>query len=572
MIAKISSGRSTVGLIRYLFDTRKAKDHTDPHLVASWDGFAPDPGRADDFDAARKLLVADLDLHVAQAKRLGRAPEQHVWHCSIRAAETDRILSDEEWAGIARRVVAATGIAPADDHDGCRWVAVRHAPDHVHIAATKVRADLRTARHWNDYLTADRQLATIEKEYGLRQVVRGDRTAAQRPTRAEQEKALRKGHQQTARERLRTTVRTAVAAAASTEEFIHLLSATDGILIDVKHFPSGDVRGYKVALEGDTNGADEPIWYSGSVLSPDLSLPKIQERLTATEPHSVDQPRGRHRPGPWHQATAAAELIPHRLERGDDESAQAHLAAFGEALDVLPLIAPGSVRPQLRQATAVFERATRSRIRAEHQQARALRGAVRAMLREPAPKDGAALAMFLDAALLVVIAAARWHQLRRHDQQVMAAQQTLIHLRTAYDQTAPPVLTAMAQRKPPTSAVERYAQHVHAAIPAHAQQILDDPAWAALAASLAQAENTGHEPAALLAQATAHRGLDDARSPAQVLAWRIQRRAHRPAPSGRALAALARSARTVPAAAQDPVPPRPSTSRYGLAEQAGRRR
>ena len=73
MIAKISGGKDTAGLIRYLFDTKRAKDHTDPHLVASWDGFAPDPGRADDFDATKKLLVADLDLHVKQARRLGRA-------------------------------------------------------------------------------------------------------------------------------------------------------------------------------------------------------------------------------------------------------------------------------------------------------------------------------------------------------------------------------------------------------------------------------------------------------------------------------------------------------------------
>lgn len=107
MIAKIGSGKSTAGLIRYLFDTKKAKDHTDPHLVASWDGFASDPGRADDFDATKLRLVADLDLRVKQARRLGRAPERHVWHCSVRAAPGDRHLTDAEWADIARRIVAA---------------------------------------------------------------------------------------------------------------------------------------------------------------------------------------------------------------------------------------------------------------------------------------------------------------------------------------------------------------------------------------------------------------------------------------------------------------------------------
>ncbi|MGK5448049.1 relaxase/mobilization nuclease domain-containing protein, partial [Streptomyces radiopugnans] len=335
MIAKISSGKDTAGLIRYLFDTTRAKDHTDPHLVASWDGFAPDPGRSTDPAATRKLLVADLDLRVRQARRLGRAPERHVWHCSLRAATTDRHLSDAEWADIARRVVAATGIAPHGDPDGCRWVAVRHAPDHIHIAATTVRGDLRQARHWNDYLTADRELAAIETEYGLRQVVRGDRTAAKRPTRAEQEKARRHGRQKTSRERLRTTIRQLISIATSPEEFLHLLDGVEGILVDVQHYPSGDIRGYKVAAEGDTNTAGQPVWFSGSTLAPDLSYPKIQQRLTAIDPHPAHRPD--HRTTPWQQAAAAADRIPHHLDHSDDAVAQAHLAAFGEALDTLPL-------------------------------------------------------------------------------------------------------------------------------------------------------------------------------------------------------------------------------------------
>ncbi|MEW2622870.1 mobilization protein [Streptomyces sp. NPDC048106] len=537
MIAKISSGKSTAGLIRYLYDTKKAKDHTDPHLVASWDGFAPDPGRADGFDATKKLLVADLDLHVKQAERLGRAPKQHVWHCSIRAAKTDRHLGDEEWADIARRVVAATGIAPTGDPDGCRWVAVRHAPDHIHIAATKVRADLRTARHWNDYLTADRELAVIEKEYGLHQVARGDRTAAKRPTRAEQEKAKRAGQARTARECLRATVRTAVAAATSTEEFTYLLEHTNGILVDVKHFPSGDVRGYTVALEGDVNAVQEPVWYSGSELSPDLSFPKIRKRLDATEPQ-----QGPRKTNPWHQATAAAERIPHRLEHGEDTAAQAHLAAFGEALDALPLRAPQAIQPQLRQAAEAFERATRSRIQAEHRHARVLHGAVRAMVREPTPKDGALLAMFLDAAILAVIAAVRWHQLRHHDQQVAAAHQALVHLQAAYEQTAIAPLTVLAQRRPPAQVVERHILLIRQTVPDHAEQVLEDPAFDALAAVLADAEKAGHDPKQLLQQAADQRALDDARRPARVLTWRVERLSTRSAPSARARAAQAQSA------------------------------
>jgi hypothetical protein len=46
---------------------------------------------------------------------------------------------------------------------------------------------------------------------------------------------------------------------------------------------------------------------------------------------------------------------------------------------------------------------------------------------EPAPSDGTALATLLDAAILVTIAATRWHQFRCH------AQQALLHLRAAFD-------------------------------------------------------------------------------------------------------------------------------------------
>ncbi|MYY08867.1 mobilization protein [Streptomyces sp. SID4919] len=541
MIAKISSGKSTTGLIRYLFDTKKAKDHTDPHLVASWDGFAPDPGRTDDFDTARKLLVADLDLRVKQAKRLGRAAEKHVWHCSVRAAPDDRILTDNEWADIARRIVHATGIAPEGDPDGCRWVAVRHAPDHIHIAATKVRGDLRTARHWNDYLHADHELATVEKEYDLHRVIRGDRTAAQRPTRTEQEKALRTGRQTTTREQLRTTVRTVVAVATSPEEFIRVLTGVEGVLLEVQRFPSGDVRGYKIALQGDVNAQGEPVWFSGSKLASDLSYPQIRRRLDATEAPSTGRAGTRRRPDAWHQATAAADRVPHRLGQADDEAAQAHIAAFGEALDALPLVAPAGIRPQLRQAATAFERATRSRIRAQHDQAQALRGAIRALRTAPAGGDGSGLAMFLDIALVAVIATIRWHRLRHHDQQVAAAQQALVHLQAAYGQAATAPLAALATRQPPASTVERMARHIRATIPDHSEEVLTDPAWASLATALAEAETSGHDPGHLLQNAADQRTLDDAHSPAEVLTWRIHRLAHRPPPSARALAAQARS-------------------------------
>ncbi|MGW1338441.1 hypothetical protein ACWD7B_29540 [Streptomyces rubiginosohelvolus] len=330
-------------------------------------------------------------------------------------------------------------------------------------------------------------------------------------------------------------------------------------MVDVKQFPSGDVRDYTVSPKGDTNAQQEPIWYSGSALAPDLSLPKIRKRVDATEPQESP-----HTTIPWHRATAAAESIPHRLEHAEDAAAQAHLAAFGEAFNALPLRAPQTIRPQLRQAADAFERATRSRVQAEHQHARALRGAVRAMIREPAPKDGALLAMFLDAAILAVIAAARWHQLRNHDQQVAAAHQTLIQLQAAYKHTAVAPLTALAQRRPPQQVVQRHTLLIHQTMPDHAKQAAEGPSFDALTAVLAAAEKAGHDPKQLLQQATGERALDDARSPARVLTWRIERLSARPVPSERARVARIRSATrwsvapvrpTTVASASQPQPP-----------------
>ncbi|MCX2178968.1 relaxase/mobilization nuclease domain-containing protein [Streptomyces sp. SKN60] len=517
MIAKIGKpGHKTRGVLNYLFGPGRANEHTDPHLVASWDGFAPDPGR--DPDATVAQLSAVLDLRVKQAGH--KAPKSHVWHCSIRAAPEDRHLTDDEWATIARRVLDATGIAPAGDPDACRWVAVRHADDHIHIVATKVRGDLRPPRNWNDFLRADKELVAIEKEYGLRQVPRGDRTAAKRPTRAEQEKARRTGNARTFREHLRTIVRTAVSAATTTEEFFRIVEGA-GALVDVQYFPSGDIRGYKVALDGDTNAQGDPVWFSGSALAPDLSYPKVAERLTAT----AATPTERSEAAAWRRLALAIDRTPDHLTHDEDDAGQAHITALAETLDALPLVAPAGLRPQLVQAATVFERASRSRIRARHQQSQTTRRAVKAILREPAPKDGILLTTVLDALLLAVIAAQHWHRTRNHTQQADAARQAADHLRAAYQAQAAEPLAVLRQRGTRLAESLRRRQEftLRRALPELAEQILAEPGWPALAATLARAEAAGHKPAALLTEATARRETDTATSVSEVLTWRLHR-------------------------------------------------
>lgn len=83
--------------------------------------------------------------------------------------------------------------------------------------------------------------------------------------------------------------------------------------------------------------------------------------------------------------------------------------------------------------------------------------------------------------------------------------------------------------------------HIRQTVPEHADQIINSPAWDALTAALTDAQTAGHDPGRLLRQTADQRTLNDAHSPAKVLAWRIHRMSRRPAPSPRARAAQARS-------------------------------
>ncbi|WNI30341.1 mobilization protein [Streptomyces sp. ITFR-6] len=558
MIPKIILGagpKATQRTIAYLFGKGRANEHTDPHLVASWNGFAPDPGRSPHRNPkdVEAQLVAQLDQPV---KMLGdKAPRDTVWHCPVRAAPEDPILSDGQWADIARRMVAAAGIAPQGDEEACRWVAVRHADDHIHIAATLVRHDGRRPERDYDQRAVQREARSIEADYGLRRLKPGDGTGAEHHTSKEHFKAKRLGQGAAARDILRLRVRRAVAAASDEAEFFALLEST-GVAVRFKRGPSGDALGCNFALPHDTNDKGEPVFYAGSTLAPDLSLPKIRKSLATTSPEPVTV-----RPGnPWHQATAAAERIPHHLTHGDDQTAQGQLVLLGATLDLLPINAPTAAKAELERAAAAFERATRSRIAADLASTHALRRGIQTIWRDrPSDGDGSGIAMLLDTVLTAVVLAMHWHRTHQHAQQEAAAEQALVHLQVAYAQIAEPVLTGLAQRAPSPQMKHRYAHHLQQAVPEHAARILDDPAWDALTAVLAEAEAAGHNATTVLVQALGQRTLDDAHSPARALTWRIRRLGDRHAPSPRAQAARARSTTQRAAAPVHPVaaPPPP---------------
>lgn len=81
-----------------------------------------------------------------------------------------------------------TGLAVRGDDEAVRWVAVRHAPDHIHIVATLARQDGTRPRLWNDFYQVRQACQEMERRLGVQATAPGDRTAARRCTRAESEK------------------------------------------------------------------------------------------------------------------------------------------------------------------------------------------------------------------------------------------------------------------------------------------------------------------------------------------------------------------------------------------------
>lgn len=145
--------------------------------------------------------------------------------------------------------------------------------------------------------------------------------------------------------------------------------------------------------------------------------------------------------------------------------------------------------------------------------------------------------MLLSTLVLVTLAAAHWHSARGHAQQAHAPRQTAEHLRTAYRQAATtPMRTLHDQgRALPDAQRRTYETTIRAALPNHGVQADGVPATTdALAATLAQAEQAGHDPEALLRQAIDMRELDTATDVNDVLVWRLRRIAQLPAHPGAA--------------------------------------
>ncbi|MFI9155668.1 relaxase/mobilization nuclease domain-containing protein [Streptomyces sp. NPDC053367] len=531
MPKKARDGTDTWGLLDYLYGPGKRDEHTDPHMVASWDDpYVEDPARSLNMTIADLALILDAPVHALLCKR----PARHVYHVAVRNPPEDRLLTDEEWARVAREMMHASGIAPHGDDQACRWVAIRHADDHIHIVATQARQDGRLPRLRQDIVQMHAVARNFEVEFGLRRLKHGDKTARIWPKTGEQEKAARRGLSEPVRETLQRTVREAAAAAVSDSDFFARLTAS-GVRVKQRVAPDGNVTGYSVAMPGDRDGGQHAVWFSGARLASDLSLPRVRERwqnpvrVPAVAPAEM-----------WREAELRVRAAAEQLGAGGLHQGAGDVAALGDLIVIAAVIAPRMVRDRLKDVAFEFERA--SRVPGD----RALEGQSRRLYRESAyllSRSAAAAGRsdtvsglgFLLALVTAIEASRRWHQAQEHRAQAEASGKAGRLLREAVEVTAGAsaarayrprpkrnaARSAGVRRKPAASGERPMAGVVQEALPVHAREVLADPAWPALRTRLAAVEKAGEDPVDVLAAVAARRELGSADSVAEVLTWRL---------------------------------------------------
>ena len=315
MIAAISEGGNSAGLMQYLVGQGRANEHTSPHLVAGSDVIMRRWGAWDRLSAAQGFEIAkyvDQFMSETGVKSMGKRRvfndetgereviegpvANHVWHCSLSLSPREAAQGDERWQQIARDFADQMGFTGADGKAACRWVAVHHGSaknggDHIHIMVNVIREDGTKWNRYQDQPKAMRACNKLEHKYGLEVIeAREHARGARSDTAADLRASARRGQDRTDREILLPRVRAAATSATSERDFVLRLREL-GVRARPR-FARGRtdvVVGYSVALHKPKG--QKAQWYAGGKVARDLTLNRLRTRwpdTPASAQHAVD--------------------------------------------------------------------------------------------------------------------------------------------------------------------------------------------------------------------------------------------------------------------------------------------
>ena len=306
MIAAISEGGNSAGLMQYLVGQGRANEHTSPHLVAGSDVIMRRWGAWDRLSAAQGFEIAkyvDQFMSETGVKSMGKRRvfneetgereviegpvANHVWHCSLSLSPREAAQGDERWQQIARDFADQMGFTGADGKAACRWIAVHHGSaknggDHIHIMVNVIREDGTKWNRYQDQPKAMRACNKLEHKYGLEVIeAREHARGARSDTAADLRASARRGQDRTDREILLPRVRAAATSATSERDFVLRLREL-GVRARPR-FARGRtdvVVGYSVALHKPKG--QKAQWYAGGKLARDLTLTRLRTRWPDT--------------------------------------------------------------------------------------------------------------------------------------------------------------------------------------------------------------------------------------------------------------------------------------------------
>lgn len=315
MIAAISEGGNSAGLMQYLVGQGRANEHENPHLVAGSDVIMRRWGAWDRLSAAQGFEIAkyvDQFMSETGVKSMGKRRvfndetgereviegpvANHVWHCSLSLSPREAAQGDERWQQIARDFADQMGFTGADGKAACRWVAVHHGSaknggDHIHIMVNVIREDGTKWNRYQDQPKAMRACNKLEHKYGLEVIeAREHARGARSDTAADLRASARRGQDRTDREILLPRVRAAATSATSERDFVLRLREL-GVRARPR-FARGRtdvVVGYSVALHKPKGHKAQ--WYAGGKIARDLTLNRLRTRwpdTPASAQHAVD--------------------------------------------------------------------------------------------------------------------------------------------------------------------------------------------------------------------------------------------------------------------------------------------
>jgi hypothetical protein len=267
VIPKVRKGANFAKLLSYLYREGLAENHVDPHRV-SGNVVGDDP----------QTLTKQFRWF-SQANERVKAP---VFHVSLRLPAGEH-LTDDQWAEAAQMFLKQMNFIESDSdgygrHDA-PWVALRHADDHIHIVASRVRFDGKAVKVWLDWERSRSAARALERHFGLSSPVEKADTLTT-VTKGERLSATRR-HVIPERSRLQERVMHARDHCDGTRPGFESALAEVGVGFKANQASTGRMNGYSFSLTDWTDAQGEQVWVTASQLHKSLRWAQLDKDLDA---------------------------------------------------------------------------------------------------------------------------------------------------------------------------------------------------------------------------------------------------------------------------------------------------